>query len=67
MRNITIEPKYNITLYDFSNSEIERVCCICVYFYHIIITFCYKIKKIQEKKLFKLVIVQEFDWLSRHV
>ena len=31
------------------------------------VTFCYKIKKIQEKKLFKLVIVQEFDWLSRHV
>ena len=26
------------------------VCYICVYYYQVIITFCYKISKIQEKK-----------------
>ena len=27
------------------------VCYMCVYCYHIIITFCYKVSKIQETKL----------------
>ena len=40
---------------------------MCVYCYHIIITFCYKVSKIQEKKTLMVVIVQVFDWLSRHV
>ena len=39
---------------------------MCVYCYHVIITFCYKVRKIQEK-IVKLVIVQVFDWLSKHV
>ena len=26
------------------------VCYMCVYYYHVIITFCYKVSKIQEKK-----------------
>ena len=44
------------------------VCYMCVYCYHIniIITFCYKVSKIQEKKNVKLVIVQAFVWVSRH-
>ena len=42
------------------------VCYMCVYYYHVIITFCYKVSKIQEKKNVKLVIVQVFDWLSGH-
>ena len=29
----------------------EMVCYICVYCYHVIITFCYKVIKIQENKL----------------
>ena len=41
------------------------VCYMCIYCYHVIITFCYKVSKIQEKNV-KLVIVQVFDWLSRH-
>ena len=41
------------------------VCYMCVYCYHVIIKFCYKVSKIQEKNV-KLVIVQVFDWLSRH-
>ena len=43
------------------------VCYICVYCYHVIITFCYKISKIQEKKIVKLVIVQAFDWLNKRI
>ena len=39
---------------------------MCVYCYRIIINFCYKVSKIQEK-IVKLVIIQVFDWLSRHV
>ena len=40
---------------------------MCVYCYHVIITFCYKVSKIQEKKkIIKLVIVQALDWLTRH-
>ena len=39
---------------------------MCVYCYRIIITFCYKVSKIQEK-IVKLVIIQVFNWLSRHV
>ena len=39
---------------------------MCVYCYHIIITVCYKVSKIQEK-IVKLVIIQVFDWLSRHI
>ena len=42
------------------------VCYMCVYYYHVIITFYYKVSKIQEKKNVKLVIVQAFDWLSRY-
>ena len=42
------------------------VCYMCVYCYHVIIIFCYKVSKIQEKKIVKLVIVQKLDWLSRH-
>ena len=43
------------------------VCYMCVYCYHVIITFCYKVGKIQKKKRKeKLVIVQAFDWLSRY-
>ena len=42
------------------------VCYMCVYYYHVIITFCYKVNKIQEKKNVKLVIVQAFDWLTRY-
>ena len=34
--------------------------------YRIIITFCYKVSKIQEK-IVKLVIIQVFDWLNRHI
>ena len=37
-----------------------------MYCYCIIITFCYKVSKIQEK-IVKLVIIQVFDWLSRHI
>ena len=37
-----------------------------MYCYHVIITFFYKVRKIQEFFL-KLVIVQVFYWLSRHV
>ena len=40
---------------------------MCVYCYHVILIFCYKVRKIQEKKFVKLVIVQVFYWLSRHV
>ena len=39
---------------------------MCVYCYHVIITFCYKVSKIQEKKIIKLAIVEAFDWLSKH-
>ena len=38
-----------------------------VHSYHVIITFCHKIRKIQEKKIAKLVIIQAFNWLSKHV
>ena len=38
-----------------------------VYCYHIIITVCYKVSKIQKKKIVKLVIIQAFDWLSKHI
>ena len=38
-----------------------------VYCYYNIIAFCYKVRKIQEKKIVKLVLVQAFDWLSKHV
>ena len=39
---------------------------MCVYCYRIIITFCYKVSKIQEK-IVNLAIIQVFNWLSRHV
>ena len=38
-----------------------------VYCYYNIIAFCYKVRKIQEKKIVKLVIIQAFDWLSKHI
>ena len=37
---------------------------LCEYYYHIIIIFCYKVSKIQEKNC-KIILV--FDWLSRHI
>ena len=40
---------------------------MCVYCYHVIITFYFKVKKIQVKKIVKLVIVQVFDWLNGHI
>ena len=43
------------------------VCFMRVYCYHIIITSCYKVSKIQEKKIVKLVIGQALDWLSKHI
>ena len=36
-----------------------------MYRYHVIITFCHKVRKIQEKNC-KVVIIQAFDWLSKH-
>ena len=36
---------------------------MCVYCYYVIITFCYKVRKIQKKKIVKVVLVQSFDWL----
>ena len=42
-----------------------EVCYICLYFYHVIIIFYYKVGD-SRKKIVKLVIVQTFDWLSRH-
>ena len=39
---------------------------MCVYCYHVIIPFVIKLEKFK-KKIVKLVIVQVFDWLSRHV
>ena len=39
---------------------------MCVYCYRIIITFCYKVSKIQEK-IVKLVVIQVFNCLSKHV
>ena len=41
------------------------VCYMCVYCYYVIIIFYYKVNDSREKK--KLVIVQTFDWLSRHM
>ena len=39
-----------------------------VHSYHVIITFCHKVRKIQKKKkIAKLVIIQAFNWLSKHV
>ena len=38
-----------------------------MYCYYVIITFCYEVSKIQEKKIVKLMIVQVFDWLSKQV
>ena len=63
---LCVQYKYNINLYNLIIRKIEMVCFMCVYCYHVIITFCYKVSKIQEKKNIKLVIVQAFDWLSKH-
>ena len=41
------------------------ICYMWVYCYYVMVTFCYKDSIIQEKKIVKLVIVQDFDWLSR--
>ena len=38
---------------------------MCVYCYHVTLTFCYKVRKIQEKNIVNSVIVQVFDRLSR--
>ena len=38
-----------------------------VYCYHIIITICYKVSKIQEKKNSKVSDYSSIGWLSRHV
>ena len=40
---------------------------MCVYFYHVIITFCYKVSDSRKEKIVKLVSVQVFDWLSRYL
>ena len=37
-----------------------------MYSYHVIITFCHKLEKFK-KKIAKLVIIQAFNWLSKHV
>ena len=37
-----------------------------VYRYHAIINFCYEVSD-SRKKLVKIVIVQEFDWLNRYL
>ena len=37
-----------------------------VYNYHVLITFCRKVRKIEEK-IAKLVIIQAFNWLNKHV
>ena len=36
---------------------------MCVYRYHIKITFCFRVGD-SRKKIVKFVIFQEFDWLS---
>ena len=38
---------------------------MCVYFYHVIITFCYKVSDLINKNS-KVRDVQAFDLLSRH-
>ena len=43
------------------------VCYMCVYWYHVIITFYYKVNDSRKKKKVNVVIVQEFDWLSKHL
>ena len=44
------------------------ICSMYVYCYHVIIIFCYKVKDSRKKKkIVKLVIVQAFDWLSKHL
>ena len=43
------------------------ICSMYVYFYHVIIIFCYYEVKDSRKIIVKLVIVQAFDWLSRHL
>ena len=62
-----VQYEYNITLYNLIIRKYRGFFYMCVYCYHIIIIFCYKVNKIQGKKFVKLVIVQAFDWLSRHV
>ena len=42
------------------------ICSMYVYFHHVIIIFCYKVKD-SRKKIVKLVIVQAFDWLRRYL
>ena len=42
------------------------VCHMCVYCYNVIINFCYKVSD-SRMKIVKLVIVQAFDSLSRHL
>ena len=39
---------------------------ICVYYYYYLITFCYKVSDLR-KKIVKLVIIQTFDWFSKHL
>ena len=43
---VNVYYKYNITLHNL----IQRFCCICVYCYHIIITFYYKVSDTRKKK-----------------
>ena len=48
---------------------------MCVYCYHVIITFCYKVRKIVKLVIvqafnfffFFLRRIQAFNWLNRHV
>ena len=38
-----------------------------MYCYHVIINFCYEVSDSRKKKIVKIVIVQEFDWLNRYL
>ena len=57
--------KYNITLYNLITKK-YRGLVICVYCYHVIITFPYKTSNSKEKKKLKLVIVKYiiYVWMS---
>ena len=62
---VCVQYKYNITLYNLIN-EIQSVCYFSIYCYRVIITFCNKVSDLP-KQIIKLVIVQVFNWLSRHL
>ena len=41
-----VQYKYNITLYNLIIKKQRGFIMMCVYCYHVIITFCYKVRKI---------------------